>query len=369
MSGASSRSGIARGGGVAARWPAWRDSYGQLLVLRGVGGIGSAMFTVSAYSLLLRSAPTEQRGQATGLFTGGFLVGGITGPALGGLISEISIRAPFFLYAGTLAVAGSIGLFLLPRAELRSSERGGPGSSASLGDAARSAAYRAALAAQFADSWTMLGRARRARAAVRDRRACCSGGLGSGPHLGRCRLRRRRRPERAGAAARRPLRRPGRATTGRCCSGTPLSDGRAWRCWPSSNGLVLYLVALVVLGLGAGLLDVAPGAIVGDTVTALPTELRPTAPLTATEPGRGGTVVAAFQMTGDLGSVLGPLLAGRLADGAGYGAAFGLTAGVTGVALVFALFAPETRRPADATAAREQPPIEEAGRTGTDQPG
>ena len=28
-------------------------SYGQLLVLRGVGGIGSAMFTVSAFTLLL----------------------------------------------------------------------------------------------------------------------------------------------------------------------------------------------------------------------------------------------------------------------------------------------------------------------------
>src|SRR4051812_34553097 len=131
-------------------------SYEQLLILRGAGGIGSAMFTVSAYSLLLRSAPDAQRGQATGLFTGGFLVGGITGPALGGLISEISLRAPFFIYAGTLAVAGSIGLFLLPRPE-KSASAGGGDSSASLSSAFRSAAYRAALAAQFADSWSVLG--------------------------------------------------------------------------------------------------------------------------------------------------------------------------------------------------------------------
>jgi MFS family permease len=331
------------------------------------------MFTVSAYSLLLRSAPSEQRGQATGLFTGGFLVGGITGPALGGVISEISIRAPFFLYAGTLAVAGSIGLFLLPRAEL-GEKAAGRAPSASLGTAARSPAYRAALAAQFADSWTMLGvRAALVPLFVTD--ASSAGGLGLGRiwvgvgfgvvaalnavvllPAGRFADRRGRRP---------PL-----------LLGTLLSTiGLAMLA--TASGLVVYLLALVVLGLGAGFLDVAPGAIVGDTVTALPatttdpvtasaTSTDPvTASATATDPvtasatstdsgttktGRGGTIVAAFQMTGDLGSVLGPLAAGRLADGAGYGAAFGLTAGVSGLALLLAVFAPETRRPADRAA-------------------
>src|SRR3954467_7590983 len=71
------------------------QSYGQLLVLRGVGGVGSAMFTVSALSLLLGSVSSEQRGRASGLFTGGFLVGAIAGPAIGGLIAGWSIRAPF----------------------------------------------------------------------------------------------------------------------------------------------------------------------------------------------------------------------------------------------------------------------------------
>jgi MFS family permease len=55
-------------------------------------------------------------------------------------------------------------------------------------------------------------------------------------------------------------------------------------------------------------------------------------------------VVAAFQMTGDAGSVLGPLVAGHLADANGYGWAFGVTAGVLGFAFVMSLFAPETRR-------------------------
>jgi DHA1 family multidrug resistance protein-like MFS transporter len=319
-------------------------SYDQLLVLRGVGGIGSAMFTVSAYSLLLRSAPTEQRGQATGLFTGGFLVGGITGPALGGLISEISLRAPFFIYAATLAVAGSIGLFLLPRPEALDVEQTG-GSSAVLRDAARSPAYRAALAAQFADSWSVLGvRAALVPLFVTD--STVHGGLGLsrswvGIGFGLVAALNALVLLPAGRFADRVGRRPV------LLGGTSLSAA-GMTLLAASNGLALYLISLVILGFGSGLLHVAPGAIVGDTVTALPPNGGVAAGVPAAGPtvrrGRGGTVVAAFQMTGDLGSVLGPLVAGRLADGAGFGAAFGVTAAVIGLALCFAVFAPETRR-------------------------
>ncbi|MHB2024742.1 MAG: MFS transporter, partial [Mycobacteriales bacterium] len=90
------------------------NSYPALLALRGAGGVGSAMFSVSATTLLLRSVPASSRGRAAGLYSGGFLLGGITGPALGGLVSAVSYRLPFFLYAATLAVAGTVGLRLLP---------------------------------------------------------------------------------------------------------------------------------------------------------------------------------------------------------------------------------------------------------------
>ena len=39
------------------------QSFEQLLVLRGVGGLGSAMFSVSAQTLLLASVPSGQRGR------------------------------------------------------------------------------------------------------------------------------------------------------------------------------------------------------------------------------------------------------------------------------------------------------------------
>ncbi len=98
------------------------QSYTQLLLLRGVGGIGSAMFTVSAMSLLLRVVDADQRGRATGMWQSGFLIGAIAGPAIGGPLTDISLRAPFFVYAVTLAVAGGIGLLFLSRAALHEVE-------------------------------------------------------------------------------------------------------------------------------------------------------------------------------------------------------------------------------------------------------
>src|SRR6476646_3550305 len=97
----------------------------------------------------------------------------------------------------------------------------------------------------------------------------------------------------------------------------PLSSSSAWsvaRCCcrtagsptPSGAGL---MVASALLGVGGAADSVAPGAIMGDVVG-----------------GRGGTVVAVFQMSGDVGAALGPIAAGWVAAGAGYGGAFALSA-------------------------------------------
>jgi len=134
-------------------------SFGQLLVLRGVGGLGSAMFSVSTQALLLASVPAAQRGRASGLYSGGFLLGGISGPAVGGLVASWSLRAPFFLYGGLLAVPALIAAVALrpaPRpatAALPAPRQG----FAVLLRALRSRAYRAAAAANLADGFAVLG--------------------------------------------------------------------------------------------------------------------------------------------------------------------------------------------------------------------
>jgi MFS transporter, DHA1 family, multidrug resistance protein len=133
-------------------------NYPLLLALRGVGGIGSAMFSVSASSVLLGVTTSAQRGRAMGTFQGGFLLGGIAGPLLGGVITSISLRAPFFIYAVTLAAAGGVGLARLPRHErMRAEAKVAPVSPMRVAEALRLPAFRAAAFANLADNWASLG--------------------------------------------------------------------------------------------------------------------------------------------------------------------------------------------------------------------
>lgn len=309
------------------------QTYVELLVLRGAGGVGSAMFTVSAYSLLLRSVGAGQRGRATGLFQGGFLLGGIAGPALGGLVTRWSVRAPFFLYAGTLAVAGTIGLVALRNTALGAPEAGtGAGRAAgrvqeqqlqrvqkrtSLPDALRRPAYRAALAANLADSWAVLGvRSALVPLFVGDvlHRSPVWTGVGFVVVAG------------VNAATLLPAGRYA-DTRGRkpVLVGGCLASGLGVTVLALVPDLGGYLVAMAVFGFGSGLLDVAPAALVGDVAG-----------------GRGGTVVAAYQMAGDLGVITGPVVAGWLADTASYSLAFEVTAGVLVAAALVGLAVPRS---------------------------
>src|ERR1700755_218776 len=131
------------------------QAYWQLLVLRGAGGIGSIMFSVSAASLLIRVTPSHLRGRAQGVWAGAFLIGLVAGPAVG-TVATFSLRLPFFLYAGTLVVAGALAPGPLRHGELaaRGSPRAVP---LSLSVALRNKAYLAALAAAFAGDFALVG--------------------------------------------------------------------------------------------------------------------------------------------------------------------------------------------------------------------
>jgi DHA1 family multidrug resistance protein-like MFS transporter len=305
---------------VSSALAGFSASFTQLVILRGVGGLGSAMFSVSAQTLLLASVPSEHRGRASGLFSGGFLVGGITGPAIGGLIAAWSLRAPFIIYAAILIVPAVIAAAVLrdpPRRPV-SAETPAARPLAELARALRSRAYRAAASANLADGFAAMGvRSAIVPLFVRDilhRSAVWTGvGFFVVAALNAATL----LP--AGRAADRLGRRP------------VIIAG----CLVSAAGMTMlallprlsgYLAALAILGGGSGLLDVAPAAMIGDILG-----------------GQGGTVVASYQMAGDIGTVTGPVTAGFLADTASYGAAFGLAASVLALAAVLGLFTPETR--------------------------
>lgn len=300
------------------------QSYWQLLVLRGAGGIGSIMFSVSATSLLIRVTPPHLRGRAQGLWAGSFLLGMIAGPAVG-TIATFSLRAPFFLYAGTLALAGVLGLGALRHSAL-ATRVDGAAAPLALATALRRPAYRAALAASFAGGFALVG----ARSSilpqfVRDRLHLGSGwvyaaflviSVVSGILLlpvGRI----------ADTRGRRPVIVVG-LLVGTAAFLVLLGVG-------SAGGL---LAAAVLLGVAGSADSVAPGAVLGDVVG-----------------GRGGTVVAVYQMSGDLGAVLGPVVAGAIADGAGYPPTFVAIAAVCALATLPVLVAPETL-------ARAVPPVD-----------
>src|SRR6185312_10368713 len=83
---------------------AFAQDYWQLLIFRGLGGIGSTMFTVAAMGLLIRLAPPEARGRVSSLYAGSFLLGNIAGPAVGGLLAGFGMQLPFLVYAGALVL-------------------------------------------------------------------------------------------------------------------------------------------------------------------------------------------------------------------------------------------------------------------------
>ena len=116
------------------------------------------MFTVAAVSLLLRVVDADQRGRATGMWQSGFLVGAIAGPAIGGPLTDISLRAPFFVYAVTLAVAGSIALVFLRRVSLHDLDPAAQkAATVTLPQALRVSGYRAALTANLGNGWALFG--------------------------------------------------------------------------------------------------------------------------------------------------------------------------------------------------------------------
>jgi len=304
------------------------QSYTQLLVLRGIGGIGSAVFGVASVSIVLHVASQRVRGRAMSVYRSGFLLGGIVGPGLGGAALGISLRAPFFLYAGTLALASAVALGFLGRQ--RVSDEGaaveGPVEGADTGTAAvptveappdppepglrdvlRTVEYQAALVTNLAVGLAVFG-LRSALVPLLFVHALHTSNswvawafLVSALVQTALMLPAGRWSDTAG---RRPA-----LVTGAFVSAAGLAmlavGGAVW----------LAMLAMAVFGAGSAFLGSAPAALVGDVAGR-----------------RSGTVVAVFNMASDLGAVVGPVLAGFLVDHGSFAAAFGLGAVVVGIA-------------------------------------
>jgi len=312
------------------------QSYEQLLILRGVGGIGSAMFTVSATALLFRVVGPESRGRATGLFQSGFLIGGLLGPLAGGFLTDYSLRLPFYVYAVSLVAAGGIASLFLSNARLRpvlpevtgrgldvaTAGRDGPSleveePATSLREAWAHPSYRAAVAVNFAIGWAFFG-VRMSLIPLFVTESLHVRVVWIGVGFLCTSLAQVSSLIVAGRFVDNAGRRP--AMVIGC-----LVAGGALTSFAFARSLPLFLVAMTALGVGGAFVSTAPGAVVGDIMR-----------------GRGGKVVAVFQMASDAGTITGPLAAGWLADQVSFSAAFAACAVVVFAAMFAALRMPET---------------------------
>lgn len=88
-------------------------TFALLLAARLVAGIAGATHVTATAYLADISSP-EKKAANFGLIGAGFGVGFVLGPALGGLLAEIDVTAPFWAAAGLAALNVGFGLFILP---------------------------------------------------------------------------------------------------------------------------------------------------------------------------------------------------------------------------------------------------------------
>ena len=93
-----------------------------------------------------------------------------------------------------------------------------------------------------------------------------------------------------------------------------------------ANAQWYYFAAMAIFGLGGAYMGTGHANVVGDVFK-----------------GKGGQVVALWQMAGDAGMIVSPVLLGWMSDAYSYKAAFIATLVVAALALVLSLFLPETR--------------------------
>lgn len=295
------------------------DSASELVLFRGLCGVGSILYTVSAMSLLLRTTAASHRGRATGLFMGAYYIGTVTGPAIGSLFVGLSARLPFFLYGAGTGLAGIAALVLLRhlhQGHQHAARDAAPLSG--IGQALRQSAYRAAIASNFAIGFAVYG----VRVSVLPLFLLVvlqqpAKWIGIGLTVGA--LAQTLLLPRSGRLADEWGRKPS------LLLGLGLVVG-SFVTILAGQSLATYLFGMALMGLGTACCTTAAAATAGDAAD-----------------GRGGSVIATYQMAADLGMVIGPVLIGLIAEQHSYSLALACTTGLLVTSFVAALAMPSRR--------------------------
>ncbi|MFN2524694.1 MAG: MFS transporter [Actinomycetota bacterium] len=309
------------------------QSFPQLVLARGFGGVGSALFIAGLMNRVLQIVPSHAMGRATGLWRSSFLVGIGIGPVIGGVLrDQLGYRAPFHIYGTALLVAAGIALAGMSARAQNTAPRRSPL------EALRAARplfgdlrYVVALLATLVGWWTISGPAQQIAAIFAQEQLDLSGTefgfavslLSAGEILvlflaGRA----------ADRYGRRAVLVPALALTGLATALLGQTESWPWGFFP----------LMVAIGCGAAAAGVASGGLLADAVPR----------------GGSGTAVGVNQMAGDLGYMIAPAAIGAVAQGPGYPTAYAI--GALPAALVFLV---ALRLPAGVPP-REEPEVVEA---------
>ena len=319
---------------------AFAPNYWSVLVVRGVGGFGSALFFNALLTQVVRIVPPDLRGRAVGTLQGAFLFGIAIGPSVGGVLAEpLGLQMPFVIYAVFCGSAGLVALRFLkdsgavdveptPMFEPEELADAGPAARKPQGLAltwaltrefCRDSAFVAALVMMAASRWAATG--------VRFSLIPLFGAeevVGStAPVVGFALTL-------AAVTHLLVLWPTGKIadTVGRRAIAGPayLAFAAIAAVMTFATSVPLFLLVMALYGVGTGLTSVTPPAVVADVV---PYE-------------RTGVGIGVLNTAGDLGSVAGPLVSGWLAGQYGYAWGFGASAALLAVGGLVALTMRET---------------------------
>jgi MFS family permease len=308
-------------------------TFALAVVFRGAGGAGSAVLFTALTSYLLKVVPKERMGRTLGVFYGAFNAGVIAGGPLGGLIAHwTSLRGPLFVYAGLLFVAGLMYLRFVHDPEPRGApEEDGVPREAGIGpllrrtwrstaELFRRPAFGTTIFLNFAYLWMVIAVYDTLVPLFGDDRLNMST-VGIGVVFAVALVAEMLTLYPAGLLADR--------------------RGRKFVLVPTMAGLavmvavlgyastpIVFGILMFGLGLMSGAAGVTPGAMLADVA---PDQ-------------RSGTAVGVFRFAGDLGFVLGPLVAGWATNAFGFQGAYWIASIPLVVATVLAARAPETLR-------------------------
>ena len=275
-------------------------TYWQLVVLRGMGGVGSALFLGGLTAYLVGTVLPQERGRAMSLFQGSVGIGFLLGPVFGGVIMAAAApNTPFYVYGAVCLAFVPLCLRAMRRvaATERAAEVVGRPSWRALKPLLANSAYRAALGASAISFivtaapqtilpryWTDTLHLSKASSGIPFFVEAAAGMLVIW-HAGALSDRRGRKFVLAPALG----------------VGVVAAVGLG-----VFGGTVALIAFLALIGLANGYSRPGPTAIIADVAA----------------PHDRAVAVAGYRIAGDIGALIGPVLAGVLAQYVGYGAAW-----------------------------------------------